>query len=165
MVSQKYRGSCIGVALAKWLAKNTVASQKMALEEKMEDGALEMLLQPTQVKKSTKDLGLSTLCKLTEDQRLQRKVDFILFIEITTSSKTSRLLSCHIVQKMQRGAAIQAFLRCLPTKEPCPDSRVSITARGNTLYLSICIQRYFYACFLIYIPLYLSICVGMCIKH
>ena len=44
MVSQKYRGSCIGAALAKWLAKNTVASQKMALEEKMEDGALEMLL-------------------------------------------------------------------------------------------------------------------------
>ena len=44
MVSQKYRGSCIGAALAKWLAKNTVASQKMALKEKMEDGALEMLL-------------------------------------------------------------------------------------------------------------------------
>ena len=44
MVSQKYRGSCIGAALAKWLAKNTVASQKMAFEEKMEDGALEMLL-------------------------------------------------------------------------------------------------------------------------
>ena len=44
VVSQKYRGSCIGAALAKWLAKNTVASQKMALEEKMEDGALEMLL-------------------------------------------------------------------------------------------------------------------------
>ena len=44
MVSQKYRGSCIGAALAKWLAKNTVASQKMALEEKMEDGALEILL-------------------------------------------------------------------------------------------------------------------------
>ena len=44
MVSKKYRGSCIGAALAKWLAKNTVASQKMALEEKMEDGALEMLL-------------------------------------------------------------------------------------------------------------------------
>ena len=43
VVSQKYRGSCIGAALAKWLAKNTVASQKMALEEKMEDGALEML--------------------------------------------------------------------------------------------------------------------------
>ena len=47
MVSQKYRGSCIGAALAKWLAKNTVASQKMALEEKMEDGALEMLLPPS----------------------------------------------------------------------------------------------------------------------
>ena len=46
MVSQKYRGSCIGAALAKWLAKNTLASQKMALEEKMEDGALEMLLCP-----------------------------------------------------------------------------------------------------------------------
>ena len=45
MVSQKYRGSCIGAALAKWLAKNTVASQKMALEEKMEDDALEMLLE------------------------------------------------------------------------------------------------------------------------
>ena len=45
MASQKYRGSCIGAALAKWLAKNTVASQKMALEEKMEDGALEMLLE------------------------------------------------------------------------------------------------------------------------
>ena len=44
MVSQKYRGSCIGAALAKWLAKNTITSQKMALEEKMEDGALEMLL-------------------------------------------------------------------------------------------------------------------------
>ena len=43
MVGKKYRGSCIGAALAKWLAKNTVASQKMALEEKMEDGALEML--------------------------------------------------------------------------------------------------------------------------
>ena len=43
MVSQKYRGSCIGAALVKWLVKNTVASQKMALEEKMEDGALEML--------------------------------------------------------------------------------------------------------------------------
>ena len=42
MVSQKYRGSCIGAALAKWLAKNIV-SQKMALEEKIEDGALEML--------------------------------------------------------------------------------------------------------------------------
>ena len=28
MVNQKYRGSCIGAALAKWLAKNTVASQK-----------------------------------------------------------------------------------------------------------------------------------------
>ena len=39
MVSQKYRGSCIGAALA----KNTVASQKMALKEKMKDGALEML--------------------------------------------------------------------------------------------------------------------------
>ena len=47
MVSQKYRGSCIGAALAKWLAKNTVASQKMALEEKMEDDALEMLLGST----------------------------------------------------------------------------------------------------------------------
>ena len=47
MVSQKYRGSCIGAALAKWLAKNTVASQKMALEEKMEDGTLEMLLDDT----------------------------------------------------------------------------------------------------------------------
>ena len=45
MISQKYRGSCIGAALAKWLAKNTVASQKMALKEKMKDGALEMLLQ------------------------------------------------------------------------------------------------------------------------
>ena len=45
MVSQKYRGSCIGAALAKWLVKNTVASQKIALEEKMEDGALEMLLE------------------------------------------------------------------------------------------------------------------------
>ena len=44
MANQKYRGSCIGTALAKWLAKNTVASQKMALEEKIEDGALEMLL-------------------------------------------------------------------------------------------------------------------------
>ena len=44
MVSQKYRGSCIGAALTKWLAKNTVASQKIALEEKMEDGALKMLL-------------------------------------------------------------------------------------------------------------------------
>ena len=43
MVSQKYRGSCIGAALVKWLAKNTVASQKMALKEKMEDGALDML--------------------------------------------------------------------------------------------------------------------------
>ena len=46
MVSKKYRGSCTGAALAKWLVKNTVASQKMALEEKMEDGALEMLLKP-----------------------------------------------------------------------------------------------------------------------
>ena len=54
MVSQKYRGSCIGAALAKWLAKNTVASQKMALEEKMEDGALEMLLGYVCNPKSTK---------------------------------------------------------------------------------------------------------------
>ena len=46
MVNQKYRGSCIGAVLAKWLAKNTVASQKMALEEKIEDGTLEMLLDP-----------------------------------------------------------------------------------------------------------------------
>ena len=44
MVSQKYRGSCIGAALTKWLAKNTVASQKMALEEKMKDDTLKMLL-------------------------------------------------------------------------------------------------------------------------
>ena len=44
MVSQKYRGSCIGTALTKWLAKNTVASQKMALKEKMKDDALEMRL-------------------------------------------------------------------------------------------------------------------------
>ena len=44
MVSQKYRGSCIGAPLTKWLAKNTVASQKMTLKEKMEDDALEMLL-------------------------------------------------------------------------------------------------------------------------
>ena len=44
MVSKKYRGSCIGAALAKWLVKNTIVSQKMALEEKMKDGALEMLL-------------------------------------------------------------------------------------------------------------------------
>ena len=50
VVSQKYRGSCIGAALAKWLAKNTIASQKMALEEKMEDGALEMLLEPLEAK-------------------------------------------------------------------------------------------------------------------
>ena len=45
MVSQKYRGSCIGAALAKWLTKNTIASQKMALKEKMKDGALEILLE------------------------------------------------------------------------------------------------------------------------
>ena len=50
MVSQKYRGSCIGAALAKWLAKNTVASQKMAFKKKMKDGALEMLLEWLQSK-------------------------------------------------------------------------------------------------------------------
>ena len=43
MVSQKYRGSCIGAALTKWLTKNTIINQKMALKKKMEDGALEML--------------------------------------------------------------------------------------------------------------------------
>ena len=53
MASQKYRGSCIGAALAKWLAKNTVASQKMALKEKMEDGALEMLLEITLTRKKS----------------------------------------------------------------------------------------------------------------
>ena len=56
MVSQKYRGSCIGAALAKWLAKNTVASQKMDLEEKMEDGALEMLLESLTSKEYSKAL-------------------------------------------------------------------------------------------------------------
>ena len=43
MVNKKYRGSCIGAALAKWLTKNTVTSQKIALKEKMEDDGLEML--------------------------------------------------------------------------------------------------------------------------
>ena len=61
MVSQKYKGSCIGAALAKWLAKNTVASQKMALKEKMEDGALEMLLS---IQNSFKLISFSFFYKL-----------------------------------------------------------------------------------------------------
>ena len=49
MVSQKYRGSCIGAALTKWLAKNTVASQKMTLKKKIKDGTLKMLLIATPI--------------------------------------------------------------------------------------------------------------------
>ena len=65
MVSQKYKGSCIGAALAKWLAKNTVASQKMALKEKMEDGALEMLLPVNDYCRFSRNLGLINIYFLT----------------------------------------------------------------------------------------------------
>ena len=70
-------------------------------------------LQFIQNKKSINDLDLSTQYILTQEQRLLRKVDFILLIEISTPSKANLFLSGYRIPKKTKGAAIQAFLWAL----------------------------------------------------
>ena len=89
-------------------------------------------LYPIQVKNSNKLLSLSPLDALAQDQKLQMKEFFNLYIEKVSLSKATLFLSHHTVQKRQRGAALQTFLRFLPTFVPCQARRTCRTEKGKT---------------------------------
>lgn len=60
-----------------------------------------------------------------QDQRLQRNVEFILLIELSTLSKTSMFLSRQIIQKMYWGDYYPTLFMLLPMKDSCQESRGS----------------------------------------
>ena len=85
-----------------------------------------------QVKNSNRLMFLSPLDTLDQDQKLQMKEFFNLYIENVSLSKVTLFLSHHTVQKRQRGAALQTFLRFLPTFVPCQARRTYRTEKGKT---------------------------------
>ena len=89
-------------------------------------------LEPNQSKKLIKGKGPTSKQDLDQDQRLQTNKYFILWIEITSLSKAILFLFFQTNQNKQRGSAIQAFLRFLPTKEPCQPRRVSLAESRRT---------------------------------
>ena len=89
-------------------------------------------LYPIQVKKSKILLSLSPLDTLAQDQKLQMKEFFNLYIEKVSLSKTTLFLSHHTAQKRHKGAALQTFLRFLPTFVPCQARRTCCTEKGKT---------------------------------
>ena len=89
-------------------------------------------LYPIQVKNSKKLLSLSPLDTLAQDQKLQMKEFFNLYIEKVSLSKVTLFLSHHTVHKRQRGAALQTFLRFLPTFVPYQARRTCRTEKGKT---------------------------------
>ena len=70
-------------------------------------------LYPNQVKKSTKDLVLSSMYKFVQDQKLQRKEDFILLIEMSSLSKAILFLSLKWSKKSKRGAGRYNSIQCI----------------------------------------------------
>ena len=72
-----------------------------------------------QVKKQNKDLGLSTIDKFVQDQKLQIKEDFIPSAEKSLLSKATLCLSRQMVQIMRRGCHPR-FLASLPNKGTIP---------------------------------------------
>ena len=89
-------------------------------------------LYPIQVRNSNKLLSLSPLDTLDMDQKLQMKEFFNLYAEKVSLSKATLFISHHTVQKRQRGAALQTFLRFLPTLVPCQTRRTRRTKKGKT---------------------------------
>ena len=86
-----------------------------------------------QVKKSKILLSISPLDTLAQDQKLQKKEFFNLYIEKVSLSKTTLFLSHHTAQKRHRGAALQTFLHFLPTFVPCQARRTCRrTEKGKT---------------------------------
>ena len=76
-------------------------------------------LEPNQSKKLIKGKSPTSKQDLDQDQRSQTNEFFIIWIEKSSLTKAILFLSFQIVQNKQRGAANQAFLRFLPTKESC----------------------------------------------
>ena len=91
-----------------------------------------LISNPTNQKKLIKNKGSSFINNLVQDQKLQTKEFFILWIKSSSLSKTILFLSFQTVQKRHNGAIIQAFLRFLPTKEPCQPIKVSLIDNGRT---------------------------------
>ena len=89
-------------------------------------------LYPIQVKKSKILLSLIPLDTLAQDHKLQMKEFFNLYIEKVSLSKTTLFLSHHTAQKRHKGAALQTFLRFLPTFVPCQARRTYRTEKGKT---------------------------------
>ena len=89
-------------------------------------------LYPIQVRKSSNDLSLSPLYTLDQYQKLQMKELFNLYAENASLSKATLFLSHHTVQKRQRGAALNTFLRFFPTWVPCQARRTCRTEQGKT---------------------------------
>ena len=89
-------------------------------------------LYPNQVKKSNKDLSLSPLYTLDQDQKLQMKELFNLYAENAFLSKVTLFLLHQTDQKRQRGAAFHTFLHFLPTRDPCQERRTCHTKKGKT---------------------------------
>ena len=83
-------------------------------------------LQPNQDKKSNKEFVLFSMYTFAQDQRLQRKEDFILRVDRASSPNAILFLTRQIVQNMQRGAAIHTLLHFLPTNESCQERRASL---------------------------------------
>ena len=72
--------------------------------------------------KSTK--GLKSTDTLLQDHRLQTKEFFNLWSESSSLPNANKFLSFHTVQNIHKGVICQAFLRALPTNDPCHPRRV-----------------------------------------
>ena len=69
---------------------------------------------------------------LDQDQKLQMKELFNLYAENASLSKTTLFISCYIVQKRQRRAALHTFLLFFSTWVPCQARRTFRTKKGKT---------------------------------
>lgn len=74
-------------------------------------------LEWNKVKKLNKERSSLSRHKLFQKRKLQRKEIFILWIEISSLSKTILFLSCHSIQKRDNRVVIHAFLCFLPMKD------------------------------------------------
>ena len=96
---------------------------KSTQEEYKKGEYLHPHLYPIQVKKSTKELKLSSLNNLAQDHKVNKKDDFILKVEGISFSKAALFLSFHSVQNKQIGGANQILFRFFPTLAPCQARR------------------------------------------
>ena len=81
-------------------------------------------LQPNHVRNSKTEFVVSLPNRLAQLQKLEIKINLILWAKVTLFSNASLFLARHIVQNKHKGAAVQIFFRFFPTAIPCLAKRV-----------------------------------------